>query len=118
MIELMEAIAEAVVYGFNIVFFLGGAYDMAQHILSVRASEMEIAMMASRWQRMFHPLDPDKVDILLIRDPGILEALSRKSAYLGLLMDMTAGQPDDEAWVYFLSRPEPIIDGGWGFLGE
>ena len=111
-IELMKAVAEAVVDGFNIVFFLGGAYDMAQHILSVRASETEIAMMASRWQRMFHPLDPDKVDILLIRDPATLEALSRKSAYLGLLMDVTAGQPDDEAWVYFLSGPKAIIDSG------
>ncbi len=67
---------------------------------------------------MFHPLDPDKVDILLIRDPATLEALSHKSAYLGLLMDVVAGQPEDEAWAYFLSRPEPIIDGGYGFLEE
>ena len=41
---------------------------MAQQTLSDRDIETEIAMMASRWQRMFHPLDPDKVDILFIRE--------------------------------------------------
>ena len=66
MIELMEAIAEAVVEGFNIVFFLGGEYDMAQHILSVRANETEIAMMASRWHpnRAIgpHEVVPDRIE--------------------------------------------------------
>jgi hypothetical protein len=33
--------------------------------------------------------------------------------YLGLLMDVTTGQPENESWVYFLARPEVITDGGW-----
>ena len=52
------------------------------------------------------------MDILLLKDLATLAAMSERSPYLALLQDVTAGQPEDEDWVYFLTRPEVITDGG------
>ena len=113
LMALMEEVARAVISGYRIVFFLPGKFDIARHLHSIRSSVDDVAAMSS-WERGdFDPYFPPKADIVLVRDLETLATLSERSMYLGLLMDVTTGQPENESWVYFLTRPEVITDGGW-----
>ena len=110
--ELMRLIAEEVKRGLRLAFFLPGKFDLARHIMAIRSSDDEATMMASWRLPPYDPYCPPKMDILLLKDLDTLAAMSARSAYLSLLQDVTAGQPEDQDWVYFLTRPEVITDGG------
>jgi hypothetical protein len=115
LIHLMKSLAEEITNGLRLVFFLPNEFDLAPHIMEIRSSDDEAKMM-STWRKVpYDPYVPAKMDILLFKDHAALAAMTERSPSLGLLQDVTAGQSEDEAWVYFLSRPKIITDGGWGY---
>lgn len=108
--DLMKSIAEEVVGGLSLVFFLPGQFDFARHVMEIKAPGDGVTMMNS-WKRPpYDPYMPPKMDIIVLKDIATLNTLSERSPYIALLQDVTSDQPDDEAWVYFLARPQTKSD--------
>jgi hypothetical protein len=107
---LMKSIAEEVVDGLRLVFFLPRQFDLAKHVMDVRSSEDKVTMMNS-WQRPpYDPYCPPKMDVLMFKDLVSLATMSERSPYLALLNEVTVGQPQGQAWVYFLALPQRLND--------
>ena len=104
--DVMKLIAQEVAGGLELVFILGKKYDLTAHIREVRSSREETAMMNSWRQPPYKPYAPPAMDILMLKDLATLSAMSQRSPYLALLQEVTSGQQEDQAWVYFLTRAE------------
>lgn len=89
----------------SIIFFFDGSFHLAEHIWAVRSSIEEIAMF-----NLTMPLQDDfsgkPVSGLFIADVEILTDLAQRSPFLGQLLPIADGPPDDSVWVYFLGKAE------------
>ena len=92
----------------KILFFLDGHYHIADHIRSVRKSLDQIAMTS-----YFGPdsqkdviENPPPVGLLFVADVPTLAELATKSPFLGQLLPIADGPPDDEIWAYFLGKAD------------
>jgi len=88
--------------GYSIIFFFDQSYFMAPHILTVRLSVEEIAMLCYH-EKPPHSLEaPPPVGALGVADIPTLTHLSTRSPFLGQLLPIADGPKDDSIWVYFL----------------
>jgi hypothetical protein len=92
----------------QILVFLDGPYRMAHHIGSVRNSKSEIAMVSCVSAENPTRDNPPPVGLLAIADVPTLIELAQRSPFLGQLLPIVDGPPDDAIWAYFLGRIERI----------
>ena len=89
----------------SIIIFLDGPYHLAEHIWTVRSSIEEIAMFSLTTPRP-DEFSEESVSGLCIADVETLADLAQRSPFLGLLLTIADGPPDDAIWAYFLGRAE------------
>ena len=95
---------------YQILFFLDGSYHMAHHIWSVRNSLDDIAMTSYLGQaaQMNLAEDPPPIGLLYVADVETLADLAQRSPFLGQLLPIADGPPDDAIWAYFLGKAEQV----------
>jgi hypothetical protein len=95
---------------YRILFFLDGSYHMAHHIWSVRNSWEEIAMTSYLGPAAQENVaeDPPPVGLLYAADMATLADLAQRSPFLGQLLPIADGLPDDAIWAYFLGKAEQV----------
>jgi hypothetical protein len=92
----------------QILFFLDGPYHIANHIWAVRNSIEEIAMVSCEESGEVNIEAPPAAGLLMIANVPILADLAQRSPFLGQLLPIADGPPDDAIWVYFLGKAEQI----------
>ena len=92
----------------RILFFLDRSYHMAHHISAIRNSWDEIAMTSYLGPDAHEdlPENPPPAGLLYVADAPTLTDLAQLSPFLGQLLPIADGPPDDAIWAYFLSRAE------------
>ena len=92
----------------RILFFLDRGYHLAQHIWAVRETWDEIAMTSYLGPKSQTNVaeNPPPVGLLYVADVETHADLSKQSPFLGLLLPIADGPPDDAIWAYFLSKAE------------
>jgi len=105
-IQFNELIASSQHLHERILFFFDGPYQMAYHILAVRNSISEIAMISCVVPGNPSLDDPPPVGLLTIADVPTLTELAQRSPFLGQLLPIADGPPDGEIWAYFLGKAE------------
>ena len=95
---------------YQILFFLDGSYHMAHHIWSVRNSLDDIAMTSylGPAAQMNVAEDPPPIGLLYVADVETLADLALRSPFLGQLLPIADGPPDDAIWAYFLGKAEQV----------
>ena len=95
---------------YQILFFLDGSYHMAHHIWSVRDSWDDIAMTSylGPAAQMNVAEDPPPIGLLYVADVETLADLALRSPFLGQLLPIADGPPDDAIWAYFLGKAEQV----------
>jgi hypothetical protein len=89
----------------SIIIFLDGPYQMAEHIWSIRSSIEEIAMFSCITPST-DGIDVPPVGGLFIADVETLTDLATRSPFLGQLLTIVDGPPDEAIWAYFLGKAE------------
>ena len=94
----------------RILFFLDGSYHMAHHIWAVRNTWEEIAMTSYMGPNAYNNVteNPPPVGLLYVADVLILAELAQRSPFLGQLLPVADGPPDDAIWAYFLGKAEQV----------
>jgi hypothetical protein len=92
----------------QVLFFLDGPYNMARHILAVRNSKSEIAMISCVVSEPPTYEAPPPVGLLTIDDVPTLAYLGLRSPFLGQLLPIADGPTDGEIWAYFLGQVERV----------
>jgi len=94
----------------RILFFLDGSYHMAHHIWAIRNSWDEIAMTSYLGPSAQKNIaeNPPPVGLLYVADVATLTDLAGRSPFLGLLLPVADGPPDDCIWAYFLGKAEQV----------
>ena len=94
----------------RILFFLDRGYHMAHHIFAIRNSMDEIAMTSYLGPKahVYVAENPPPVGLLYISDVAILTDLAQLSPFMGLLLPIADGPPDDAIWAYFLGKAEQV----------
>jgi hypothetical protein len=92
----------------QVLFFLDGPYNMARHILAVRNSKSEIAMISCVVSEPPTYEAPPPVGLLTIDDVPTLAYLGLRSPFLGQLLPIADGPTDGEIWAYFLGKVEQV----------
>ena len=90
----------------EILFFLDRSYHLVRHIWAVRDTWDEITM-TSYFGPDAHksaPKNPPPVGLLYVADVPTLSYLADRSPFLGLLLPIADGPPDDAIWSYFLGK--------------
>jgi hypothetical protein len=100
----------------EILIFLDGPYRMAHHIGAVRDSVREIAMVSCVVAENPTWANPPPVGLLTIADVPTLTDLAERSPFLGQLLPIVDGPPDQGIWVYFLGRVEQVALEMEGFV--
>jgi len=90
----------------EILVFFDRSYFMAQHIITVRSSIEEIAMVSCVVAGVDRVEACPPVGLLTIADVQTLTELALRSAFLGQILPIVDGPPDDAIWVYFLGKAE------------
>lgn len=95
---------------YQILFFLDGSYHMAHHIWSVRNSLDDIAMTSYLGPAAQTNVaeDPPPIGLLYVADVETLADLAQRSPFLGQLLPIADGPPDDAIWAYFLGKAEQV----------
>jgi hypothetical protein len=88
----------------KIIFFLDGPYVMAEHLWAVRSSIEDIAMVSCTVLPPYDFAPPPPVGGLFVADVPTLMDLASRSPFLGQLLTIADGPPDDFIWVYFLGK--------------
>ena len=81
---------------------------MAHHIWAIRESLDEIAMtsyLGPDAQKNVSE-NPPPAGLLYVADVPTLTELAQRSPFLGQLLPIADGPPDDAIWAYFLGRAE------------
>jgi hypothetical protein len=88
----------------QILFFLDRAYHIAHHIYTIRNTLDEIAMTSYLGPEAPNDVieNPPPAGLLYVADVPTLTNLAQKSPFLGLLLPVADGPPDDMIWAYFL----------------
>ena len=94
------------VHHHSIIIFLNGPYRMAEHIRAVRSSIEEIAMFSLTTPPPNNLSETPPVSGLCIADVETLADLSQRSPFLGQLLTIVDGPPNDAIWAYFLGKAE------------
>ncbi len=94
----------------RILFFLDGSYHMAHHIWAVRDTWDDIAMTSYLGPKAQQNIteNPPPVGLLYVADAPTLAELAQQSPFLGQLLPIADGPPDDAIWVYFLGKAEQV----------
>jgi len=94
----------------RILFFLDRAYHMAHHVFSVRNSMDDIAMTSYLGPKGHDNAadTPPPVGLLYVANVATLTDLAERSPFLGLLLPIADGPPDDCIWAYFLGKAEQV----------
>jgi hypothetical protein len=94
----------------RILFFLDGSYHMAHHIWAVRNTWDEVAMTSYLGPKAQQNIaeNPPPVGLLYVADVPILAELAQRSPFLGQLLPVADGPPDDAIWAYFLGKAEQV----------
>ena len=89
-----------------LLFFLDRTYHMAQHVLAIRDTWDEITMTSYLGPNAHKsaPKNPPPVGLLYVADVPTLHCLADRSPFLGLLLPIADGPPDDVIWSYFLGK--------------
>jgi|APSaa5957512535_1039671.scaffolds.fasta_scaffold50500_2 hypothetical protein len=95
---------------YQILFFLDGGYQMAHHIWSIRDTWHEIAMATYLGPSACGNVidNPPPIGLLYVSDAQILTDLAQRSPFMGQLLPIADGPPDDAIWVYFLAAAEQV----------
>ena len=95
---------------YQILFFLDRSYHMAHHIFSIRKNWDEIAMTSylGPVARADIAGNPPPVGLLYVADVPTLTELALRSPFLGQLLPIADGPPDEAIWAYFLGRVEAL----------
>jgi len=88
----------------QILFFLDRNYHIAHHIISIRKTRDEIAMTSYLGREAQKDVieNPPPAGLLYVADVPTLTKLAQQSPFLGLLLPIADGPPDDMIWAYFL----------------
>ena len=94
----------------RILFFLDRGYHMAHHIWAIRNSMDEIAFTSYLGPEGHEYADenPPPVGLLYVEDTETLTDLAEQSPFMGLLLPIADGPPDDAIWAYFLGKAEQV----------
>ncbi len=94
----------------RILFFLDGSYHMAHHIWMIRDTLDDIAMTSYLGPKAQQNIaeNPPPVGLLYVEDVPILTELAQRSPFLGQLLPIADGPPDEAVWAYFLGRAEQV----------
>jgi hypothetical protein len=92
----------------RILFFLDRGYRMAHHIFAIRNSMDEIAMTSYLGPKShaYVAENPPPVGLLYVDDVETHTDLAGQSPFMGLLLPIADGPPDDAIWAYFLCKAE------------
>jgi hypothetical protein len=90
----------------TVIFFLDGPYHIAEHIWAIRSSIKEIAMVSCTTPSPLNLEVPPPAGALFIADVPTLAMLGQRSPFLGQLLQIADGLPDDEIWAYFLGKAD------------
>jgi hypothetical protein len=95
-------------YHHRILFFLDAGYHMAAHIWAIRDTWDEISMTSylGPSSQTNTAEDPPPVGLLYVADVPTLADLAERSPFLGQLLPIADGPPDDTIWAYFLGKAE------------
>ena len=93
---------------YQILFFFDMSYHMAHHICGIRSSWDEIAMTSYLGVEAHanNINTPAPVGLLYVADVPTLTELAQRSPFLGLLLPIADGPPDDGMVAYFLGEAE------------
>ena len=94
----------------EILFFLDRPYHMAQPIWAIRNSWDEIALTSYLGPQSHRDAqnNPPPVGLLYVEDVPTLTDLAEQSPFMGLLLPIADGPPDDAIWAYFLGKAEQL----------
>ena len=94
----------------RILFFLDKGYHMAHHIFAIRNSMDEIAMTSYLGPKAHKNAseNPPPLGLLYVSDMATLADLAQLSPFMGLLLPIADGPPDDAIWAYFLGKAEQV----------
>ena len=94
----------------RILFFLDKGYHMAHHIFAIRNSMDEIAMTSYLGPKAHKNAseNPPPLGLLYVSDMATLADLAQLSPFMGLLLPIAEGPPDDAIWAYFLGKAEQV----------
>ena len=94
----------------EILFFLDLPYHMAQHIWAIRNSWDEIALTSYLGPQSHRDAqnNPPPVGLLYVADVSTLTDLAEQSPFMGQLLPIADGPPDDAIWAYFLGKAEQL----------
>ncbi len=90
----------------TIIVFLDGPYDMAEHIWAIRSSIEEVAMLSCTTPPPYDLKVPPPTGGLFVADVPTLASLGKRSPFLGQLLQIADGPPDDFVWAYFLGKAD------------
>ena len=90
----------------SIIFFLDGPYHMAKHIWTIRSSIEEVAMCSCTTPPPYNLEAPPPIGGLFVADVRTLARLAQQSPFLGQLLPIADGPPDDAIWAYFLGEAD------------
>ena len=92
----------------RILFFLDRGYHMAHHIWAIRKSMDEIALTSYLGPESHANAseNPPPVGLLYVADVETHTDLAGQSPFMGLLLPIADGPPDDAIWAYFLCKAE------------
>jgi len=95
---------------YQISFFLDGPYHLAHHIWAIRDGIDQIAMTSYLGPEAQQNTaeDPPPVGLLYVADVPTLADLAERSPFLGQLLPVADGPPDDAIWSYFLGKAEQV----------
>jgi hypothetical protein len=94
----------------RILFFLDNSYHIAQHIWMVRDSLEDIAMTSYLGPKAQQNIaeNPPPAGLLYVEDVPTLTELAQRSPFLGQLLPIADGPPDEAVWAYFLGKAEQV----------
>ena len=92
----------------RILFFLDRGYHMAHHIWAIRKTINEIAFTSYLGPEGHANAseNPPPVGLLYVADVETHTDLAGQSPFMGLLLPIADGPPDDAIWAYFLCKAE------------
>ena len=94
----------------EILFFLDRGYHMAEHIWAIRNSWDELALTSYLGPQSHKNVQdsPPPAGLLYVADVPTLTGLTEGSPFMGLLLPIADGPPDDAIWAYFLGKAEQV----------
>jgi hypothetical protein len=94
----------------QILFFLDRSYHMSQHIWAIRNSWDELALTSYLGPQSHENVkdNPPPAGLLYVEDVPTLTDLAKQSPFMGLLLPIADGPPDDAIWAYFLGKAEQV----------